>query len=51
LVRTIAIDRTRKPVFNIPAIDGNQPADANQPTDANQQDNDISESPMPFLRR
>jgi hypothetical protein len=60
LVRTIAIDRTRKLAFNIPATDVNQPADANgradanQPTDANQPA-DVEEpapsSPMPFLRR
>jgi hypothetical protein len=36
LVRTIAIDRTRKLVFNIPALDVNQSADANKNSDANQ---------------
>jgi hypothetical protein len=58
LVRTIAIDRTRKLAFNIPALDANQSADANgksdanQPTDANQPvDVEESGSPMPFLRR
>jgi hypothetical protein len=35
-IRTIAIDRTRMPVFVIPQYDANQPADANQPPDANQ---------------
>ena len=58
LVRTIAIDRTRKLAFNIPATDVNQPADANKESDANQatdanQPVDVEEStsPMPFLRR
>lgn len=36
LIRTIAIDRTRKPAFIIPALDVNQPADANKKPDANQ---------------
>jgi hypothetical protein len=52
LVRTIAIDRTRKLTFNISANDVNQPADANQPTDANDAvDVPKSTSPTPFLRR
>ena len=58
LVRTIAIDRTRKLAFNIPALDANQSADANGKSDANQatdanQPVDVEESgsPMPFLRR
>jgi competence protein ComGC len=36
LVRTIAIDRTRKVAFNIPAFDVNQSSDANKAADANQ---------------
>jgi hypothetical protein len=36
LVRTVAIDRTRRPTFNIPAFDPNQYSDANKPADANQ---------------
>jgi hypothetical protein len=42
IVRTIAIDRTRKPAFSIPAfdanllMDANRFADANRPADANQ---------------
>jgi hypothetical protein len=37
LVRTIAIDRTRKPAFTIPPPpDANQPPEDNQPADANQ---------------
>ena len=52
LVRTIAIDRTRKLAFNIPALDVNKPADANKKPDANQPvDVEESESPMPFLRK
>jgi len=52
LVRTIAIDRTRRPAFNIPALDVNKPADANQPTDAGQPvDVEESVGPMPFLRK
>jgi hypothetical protein len=35
LIRTIAIDRTRKPQFNIPVIDVNQMSDANSAADAN----------------
>ena len=30
-IRTIVIDRTRKPAFSIPALDANQMLDANQP--------------------
>jgi hypothetical protein len=52
LVRTIAIDRTRKLTFNISTLDVNQPADANQPTDANQTvDSEGLGSPMPFIRK
>jgi hypothetical protein len=36
LVRTVAIDRTRKPAFTIPSFDANQLPDVNQPADANQ---------------
>lgn len=46
IVRTIAVDRTRRPAFTIPSLDANQadvngagdankPADINQPADAN----------------
>jgi type II secretory pathway component PulJ len=35
-IRTIAIDRTRMPLFVIQQVDTNQPADANQSVDANQ---------------
>jgi hypothetical protein len=56
LVRTIAIDRTRKLAFTIPVLDANQSADANgksdanQPTDVNQPvDVTESDSPMPFM--
>jgi len=55
LVRTIAIDRTRKVAFTIPANDVNQPADANEGADANEESDANqpveSTSPMPFLRR
>ena len=58
MVRTIAIDRTRKLAFSIPATDVNQSADANEESDANQPaeadqpvDTGESKSPMPFLRR
>lgn len=58
LVRTIAIDRTRKLPFSIPSGDASEPNDANEefdanePTDANEPDDaEKPESPMPFLRR
>jgi len=46
IIRTVAIDRTRKPVFTIPAFDPNQfrPADANKPADVNQP---AVENPLP----
>ena len=34
-IRTIAIDRTRKPVFTVSAFDANLVLDANRPSDAN----------------
>jgi hypothetical protein len=52
LVRTIAIDRTRKVAFSISAGDTNEPNDVNEESDANQPA-DVGElpSPMPFPRR
>lgn len=35
IIRTVAIDRTRKPAFTLAPFDANQPLDANMPVDAN----------------
>jgi len=55
LVRTIAIDRTRKVAFSIATSDANESNDVNEESDANgESDADQpveSTSPMPFLRR
>ena len=52
LVRTIAIDRTRKVAFSISVGDANEPNDVNEESDADQPDDvEESDSPMPFLRR
>jgi hypothetical protein len=36
IIRTVAIDRTRKPAFTLAPFDVNQPLDANMPVDANE---------------